>query len=227
MTDPKPTVLVVDDEENISALVRMALEAAGLEVAVANSSATAITAVEDTNPDMMVLDVMLGDVDGFTTLSTLRERGIQIPVLFLTALDATADKVAGLSLGDDYLTKPFSVEELVARVRALLRRVTPGESHRLICGDLTLDEDNFEVTRSGEVIQLTPTEYRLLRILMRNADKVVTRAQILDAVWEYDFSNRANVDTYISYLRKKIDTEGQDSLIVTQRGFGYMIKSHP
>lgn len=226
MTQEKNTVLVVDDEDNIAALVRMALEAAGLDVEIATSSAGALAAVDAHLPAMIILDVMLGDRDGFETLASLRDRGVTVPVLFLTARDNVSDKVTGLALGDDYLTKPFSVDELVARVRALLRRTGSAEERKLICGDLVLDEDTFEVTRAGEQVWLTPTEFRLLRTLMRNADKVVTRSQILDAVWEFELGNRANVDTYISYLRKKIDDGTGESRISTLRGYGYKIKTH-
>ena len=227
MSPDKPDILVVDDESNISTLVGQVLEAAGMNVTVAASSREALDAVEVHRPHLIVMDVMLGDRDGFETLAILRARGVRVPALFLTARNTVSDKIAGLTVGDDYLTKPFNIDELVARVRSLLRRSGAGESSMLVCGDLSINENTFEVTVAGQPIQLTPTEFRLLRTLMRNSDKVVTRAQILDAVWEYEQGNRASVDTYISYLRKKIDDGVGDSRITTVRGYGYTIQIRP
>jgi two-component system, OmpR family, response regulator len=222
-----PDILVVDDENNISTLVATVLTDAGLQVATAASSKEALSAVETRQPDLIIMDVMLGDHDGFETLRVLRARGFKMPTLFLTARDTIADKITGLEIGDDYLTKPFSIDELVARVRSLLRRSGASGSAILACGDLTMNEDTFEVYRAGELVPLTPTEFRLLRTLMRNADRVVTRAQILDAVWEYERGNRASVDTYISYLRKKLDNDDGESRITTVRGHGYTINVRP
>ena len=217
-------VLVVDDEENIAMLVQMALELSGHTVLTAHSSTDAASMLADRTVDLIVLDVLLGDEDGFDLLDRLRRRGVTAPVLYLTALDDVADKVRGLSLGDDYMTKPFRVEELVARVHALLRRSGRADAHQLHVGDLELDEDTYSVHRAGVAISLTPTEFKLLRLLMQNVGKVVSREQILDTVWEYDFGGRANVDTYISYLRKKIDGDFPHQMLTTVRGFGYTLK---
>ncbi len=220
----KPNILVVDDEEGIATLVRAVLADAGMDSEVAHSSGAALDATERTAFDLIIMDVMLGDRDGFDTLSIMRDRGIAVPALFLTARDTVEDKVAGLNIGDDYLTKPFTIDELVARVRTLLRRANNGVQPVLTCGDITLDETTYEVTCQGKVVATTPTEFRLLRTLMRHPDKVITRNQILNAVWEYEDGNRASVDTYISYLRKKLDTDGGESRIATIRGFGYTMR---
>lgn len=221
-----PKVLVVDDEENISFLVASALRVAGMEVEVASAGRPALQAVERYRPDVLVLDVMLPDLDGFEILRLLRQRGRQMPVLFLTAKTDTADRVRGLtSGGDDYITKPFALEELVARVQVALRRVGAAASDaRLEVADLVLDDDAHLVLRAGEPVQLTPTEYKLCRLLMTNAGRVMSRAQILDHVWDYDFDGEsAIVETFISSLRKKID-HVEPRLIETVRGVGYTLR---
>ena len=220
-------VLVVDDEPNITDLVATALRYEGFDVATAGGGRAAVEQVGSFRPHLVVLDVMMPDLDGFEVARRLRQEGRRVPVLFLTARDATEDKVRGLTLGgDDYVTKPFSLEELLARVRAVLRRVVDsGESSaRLSFSDLEMDEDTREVFRGSTAIELTPTEFKLLRYLMLNPRRVLSKAQILDYVWEYDFGGDANVvETYISYLRKKIDTLGPP-LIHTLRGAGYSLR---
>ena len=219
-------MLVVDDEANITDLVGTALRYVGFEVATAATGREAIERARAFRPELIVLDVMLPDLDGFEVTRRLRGEGLRIPVLFLTARDATEDKVTGLTLGgDDYVTKPFSLEELVARVRAVLRRVGGDEpSGRLVFADLELDEDTHEVFRAGEPLPMTPTEFKLLRYLMVNARRVLSKAQILDHVWQYDFGGDANVvETYISYLRKKVDRV-EPRLIHTVRGVGYTLR---
>jgi two-component system OmpR family response regulator len=221
-------VLVVDDEPNITDLISTALRYEGFDVATAGSGRAALDEVVNKRPHLVVLDVMLPDLDGFEVARRLRQEGRKVPILFLTARDATEDKVRGLTLGgDDYVTKPFSLEELLARVRAVLRRVNEhGErSSRLSFADLELDEDTREVFRGDTPIELTPTEFKLLRYLMMNPRRVLSKAQILDHVWEYDFEGDANVvETYISYLRKKIDRLGPP-LIHTLRGAGYSLRT--
>ena len=196
-------------------------------MATATSGSAALNAAKDHRPDLVVLDVMLPDLDGFEVIRMLREGGTRTPVVFLTARDATDDKIRGLTVGgDDYVTKPFSLEELVARIRAILRRagLSEPESNRLAFEDLELDEDAHEVTRAGEPVELTATEYRLLRYLMLNPRRVLTRAQLLEHVWHYDFGGDARVlETYVSYLRKKLDTHGPP-LIQTVRGVGYALR---
>ena len=220
-------ILVVDDEQSITDLVSMALRYEHFAVQVAHGGREAMEAVEDFSPDLVVLDVMMPGIDGFEVARRLRNGGIHVPVLFLTARDATEDKVRGLTLGgDDYMTKPFSVEELVARIRAVLRRVQPSEKEggRMVVADLELDEDTHEVRRGGHDIELTATEFKLLRYLMLNARRVLSKDQILDHVWNYDFGGNANiVETYVSYLRRKIDSLGPP-LIQTVRGVGYSIR---
>ena len=222
-------VLVVDDERNIRELVGAALRYEGFEVVLAERGREAIERAVEERPDLVVLDVMLPDIDGFEVLRRLRADSPDVPVLFLTARDAVEERVAGITAGgDDYVTKPFSLEEVVARLRGLLRRAAAATAVRgdatLAVGDLTLDEDSHEVTRSGEPVELTATEFELLRFLMRNPRRVLSKAQILDRVWNYDFGGQSNiVELYISYLRKKIDA-GRAPMIHTVRGAGYVLK---
>jgi two-component system OmpR family response regulator len=221
-------VLVVDDEPNIVEVVTMALRFQGFEVESAANGREALAAVTRFKPHLMVLDVMLPDMEGFEVASRLGAQRAGVPIIFLTARDATEDKVRGLTGGgDDYMTKPFSLEELVARIRTILRRTGQAapESGRLVFEDLELDEESREVTRAGRPIELTATEYRLLRYLMLNPRRVMTRAQLLDHVWNYDFGGDGRVlETYISYLRKKLDVHGP-SLIKTVRGVGYALQA--
>jgi two-component system, OmpR family, response regulator len=225
-----PHVLVVDDEEHITELLSMGLTMNGFEVERAASGRAALAAIETRRPDLVVLDVMLPDLDGFDVAKRLRQTegaGRHLPIIFLTARDTTADKVDGLRLGsDDYVTKPFSIEEQVERVKAVLRRsagIGPGDN-RLSYADLQLDEETRDVWRSGRLIELTPTEYKLLRYLLANARRVLTREQILEHVWDYTFVGNASVlETYISYLRQKVDAEGEP-LIQTMRGVGYSLR---
>ena len=221
-------VLVVEDEPNLAEVVTMALRFQGCEVQTAASGREALAAVHRFNPHLMVLDVMLPDMEGFEVAARLGAQRAGVPIIFLTARDATEDKVRGLSGGgDDYMTKPFSLEELVARIRTILRRTGQAapESSRLVFEDLELDEESREVTRAGALIELTATEYRLLRYLMLNPRRVMTRAQLLDHVWNYDFGGDGRVlETYISYLRKKLDAHGP-SLIRTVRGVGYGLQA--
>jgi two-component system OmpR family response regulator len=226
MSDRLSRVLVVDDEENITFLLDSALRHFGFDVQVASNGRDAIAAVESFNPDVLLLDVMLPDLDGFEVTRRLRLDGFKVPVLFLTARDATEDKVRGLTLGgDDYVTKPFSLEEVVARIQVILRRLgAVTGSSQLTFADLELDDDAHVVRRAGHVIELSPTEYNLLRFLLVNAGRVLSRNQILDHVWQYDFGGHATVvETYISYLRKKIDKLGPP-LIQTVRGVGYSLR---
>ena len=220
-------VLVVDDEPNIVDVVSMALRFHGYAVETAGTGADALSAVTAFRPDLIVLDVMLPDMEGFDVAKRLGAQRADVPIIFLTARDATEDKVTGLTIGgDDYITKPFSLEEVVARVRAVLRR-TRGEQDDtsvLRVGDLELDEDTREVRRDGTDIELSPTEFKLLRYLMLNANRVLSKAKILDHVWQYDFGGQATVvETYISYLRRKIDIV-DPPLIHTVRGVGYSLR---
>jgi two-component system, OmpR family, response regulator len=221
-------VLVVDDEPNIVDVVTMALRFQGFAVESAGTGADALSAVADFRPHLMVLDVMLPDMEGFAVAQRLGAQRARVPIIFLTARDDTADKIRGLSIGgDDYVTKPFSLEELIARIRTILRRTGLAEpdSGRLVFEDLELDEETREVTRAGELVDLTATEYRLLRYLMLNPRRVLTRAQLLEHVWKYDFGGDARVlETYVSYLRKKLDVHGP-SLIHTVRGVGYALRA--
>ncbi|MER7665336.1 response regulator transcription factor [Streptomyces sp. NPDC096193] len=221
-------VLVVDDETALSELLSMALRYEGWEVRSAGDGAGALRSARDFRPDAVVLDVMLPDMDGLAVLGRLRRDMPEVPVLFLTARDAVEDRIAGLTAGgDDYVTKPFSLEEVVARLRGLIRRsgtAAVRSPSLLAVGDLTLDEDTHEVCRAGDSIHLTATEFELLRYLMRNPRRVLSKAQILDRVWSYDFGGQANVvELYVSYLRKKIDA-GRPPMIHTRRGAGYLIK---
>jgi two-component system OmpR family response regulator len=221
--DRHSRVLVVDDEENITFLLDAALRHFGFEVRVAGNGRDALREVQAFDPDVVLLDVMLPDLDGFEVVRRLRLDGHKVPVLFLTARDTVDDKVRGLTLGgDDYVTKPFSLEEVVARIQVILRRQGRGSgSSKLSLADLEMDDDAHVVRRAGQSIDLSPTEYKLLRFLLVNAGRVLSRNQILDHVWQYDFGGHATVvETYISYLRKKIDTLGPP-LIHTVRGVGY------
>ena len=220
-------VLVVDDEPNIVDVVSMALRYNGFTVASAGTGAEALSQVREFHPHAMVLDVMLPDMEGFDVARRLTAEHVDVPILFLTARDATEDKIRGLTTGgDDYVTKPFSLEELIARLRNILRRTGAADvaSSKLTFADLELDDDTREVTRAGRQIELTATEYRLLRYLMLNPRRVMTRAQLLDHVWSYDFGGDGRVlETYISYLRKKVDADGEP-LIHTVRGVGYALR---
>ena len=222
------SILVVDDESVLAEMVSMALRYEGWETTTALDGASAVTAARDNRPDAVVLDVMLPDMSGLDVLRKIRENNPNLPVLLLTAKDAVEDRIAGLSAGgDDYVTKPFSLEEVVLRLRGLLRRtgvsVESGNA-KIVVGDLVLDEDSHEVTRAGEPIVLTSTDFELLRFLMHNPKRVLSKSQILDRVWSYDFGGRSNiVELYISYLRKKIDS-GRDPMIHTLRGAGYVLK---
>ncbi|TNM63147.1 response regulator transcription factor [Streptomyces sp. NP160] len=220
--------LVVDDEPQLADLVSMALRYEGWQVRSAGDGAAAVKAAHELRPDVVVLDVMLPDVDGLTLLRRLREEAPDVPVLFLTAKDSVEDRVAGIRAGgDDYVTKPFSLEEVIARLRGLVRRtgvVARRDDPRLVVGDLTMDEEGHEVFRGDDEITLTATEFELLRLLMRNPRKVLSKAHILDRVWNYDFGGQANVvELYISYLRKKVDA-GRQPMIHTVRGVGYVLK---
>lgn len=222
-------VLVVDDEPTLAELLSMALRYEGWEVRSAADGMGAVRIAREFQPDAVVLDILLPDMDGLDVLRRLRAQAPRLPVLFLTAKDAVEDRVAGLTAGgDDYVTKPFSLEELVARLRALLRRTGASivrESSLLVVGDLVMDEESREVRRGGQVVSLTATEFELLRYLMRNPRRVLSKAQILDRVWNYDFGGQANVvELYISYLRKKIDA-GRTPMIHTMRGVGYVLKA--
>ncbi|HQZ00561.1 MAG TPA: response regulator transcription factor [Propionicimonas sp.] len=221
-------VLTVDDETSLTELLSMALRYEGWEVSTAASGLAAVKTAREVRPDAIVLDMMLPDFDGLEVMRRIRAEQPDVPVIFLTAKDALDDRIGGLTAGgDDYVTKPFSLEELVARLRALLRRsgaTTLRNESQLVVGDLTLDEDSHEVTRAGELIGLTATEFELLRYLMRNPRRVLSKAQILDRVWNYDFGGQANVvELYISYLRKKIDAN-RPPMIHTMRGAGYVLK---
>lgn len=220
--------LVVDDEDSLSDLLKMALRTEGWEARVASNGHDALRIVREFSPDVVVLDVMMPGIDGLEVLKRMRADGDETPVLFLTAKDGVDDRIAGLTIGgDDYVTKPFSLEEVVARLRGLVRRTAAvaGQADSIIrVGDLVLDEETYEVRRGEAQITLTATEFELLRFLMRNPRRVLSKAQILDRVWSYDFGGRSSiVEIYISYLRKKIDTLGEP-MIHTVRGVGYSIK---
>jgi two-component system OmpR family response regulator len=223
-------VLVVDDEHSLTDLLKMALRYEGWEVRTASDGFGAVRAAREFRPDAIVLDIMLPDIDGLEVLQRVRSDGTETPVLFLTAKDSLDDRIAGLTAGgDDYVTKPFSLEEVVARLRGLIRRSTltlaQAKDPVLVVGDLSLNEDSYEVERDGRPIELTATEFELLRFLMRNPRRVLSKAQILDRVWNYDFGGKESVvELYISYLRKKVDA-GREPMIHTVRGAGYMLKA--
>jgi len=227
MSSEKHRVLVVDDEPNIVDVITMALNFQGFEVESAATGGEAIAQVAAFRPHLILLDVMLPDMEGFEVAKRLGAQRARVPIIFLTARDATEDKIRGLTLGgDDYVTKPFSLEELVARIRTILRRagLAESESSVLVFEDLELDDDAHEVVRNGSHIELTATEYRLLRYLMLNPRRVLTRTQLLEHVWEYDFGGDGRIlETYVSYLRKKLDAHGP-SLIHTVRGVGYALR---
>ena len=229
-TTPEATLLVVEDETNIRELLTTSLRFAGFAVHAAPDGRTALQLASEHEIDLAVLDIMLPDMDGFTVTRNLRERGLDLPIVFLTARDSLDDKVKGLTVGgDDYVTKPFSLEEVVARIRAVLRRTRVAEEeaddHVLRVADLELDEDSHEVRRAGRVIEVSPTEFKLLRYLMLNPGRVLSKSQILDHVWDYDFRGEMNiVESYISYLRRKIDVIGEP-LIHTKRGVGYVLRA--
>lgn len=221
-------VLTVDDEPSLTELLAMAMRYEGWEVTTAATGTEAVQAARAVKPDAIVLDMMLPDFDGLEVMRRIRTEQPDVPVIFLTAKDGVADRITGLTAGgDDYVTKPFSLEEVIARLRGLLRRsgaTTVQPDTQLVVGDLILDEDSHEVTRAGESISLTATEFELLRYLMRNPKRVLSKAQILDRVWNYDFGGQANVvELYISYLRKKIDA-GRSPMIHTMRGAGYVLR---
>ena len=228
--DYEARLLVVDDEPNIRDLLATSLRFAGFEVFTASTGTEALEQALQNTPDLVVLDVMLPDMDGFTVTRRLRDKGEQYPILFLTAKDDIKDKVNGLTVGgDDYVTKPFSLEEVVARIRAVLRRTRGGIDEpfesALVVGDLRLDEDSHEVHRGDTSVELSPTEFKLLRYLMLNAGRVVSKTQILDHVWDYDWSGEVGiVESYISYLRRKIDVLGEP-MIHTKRGIGYVLRA--
>jgi two-component system OmpR family response regulator len=220
-------LLLVDDEDNLRSMLDAALSHLGFDVVAVASGRAALDAAVSERPDLIVLDVMLPDLDGFEVCRRLRAEGVKTPVLFLTARDGTEDKVRGLTLGgDDYLVKPFSLEELVARAQAVLRRVgTTGAEASLRCADLEMDDESHRVHRAGAEVKLSPTEYNLLRYLLVNQGRVLSKAQILDHVWQYDFGGDGGVvETYIGYLRRKLDT-AEPKLISTIRGVGYTIRS--
>ena len=221
-------VLTVDDEPSLTELLSMAMRYEGWDVSTAASGSAAVKVAREVRPDAIVLDMMLPDFDGLEVIRRIRMDQPDVPVIFLTAKDAVGDRIGGLTAGgDDYVTKPFSLEEVIARLRALLRRsgdTAPASDSLLVVGDLTLDEDSHEVTRGGTQVNLTATEFELLRYLMRNPRRVLSKAQILDRVWDYDFGGQANVvELYISYLRKKVDA-GREPMIHTVRGAVYVIR---
>ncbi len=231
VAEPEARLLIVEDEPNIRELLATSLQFAGFEVVTAGDGAAAIRAAADHDPDLVVLDVMLPDMDGFTVTRRIRDTGRRAPIVFVTARDSIDDRIKGLTVGgDDYVTKPFSLEEVIARIRAVLRR-TKGEldeSAVLRFEDLELDEDTHDVRRAGRAIETSPTEFKLLRYLMLNPNRVLSKAQILDHVWDYDFRGESGiVESYISYLRRKIDRDGLPPLIHTKRGVGYVLRKPP
>ncbi|MDO9377246.1 MAG: response regulator transcription factor [Nocardioidaceae bacterium] len=228
-SDAPARLLVVDDEPSILELLAASLRFAGFEVETAEGGQAALDQAAASRPDLVVLDVMMPDLDGFEVVRRLRSSGDEVPVIFLTARDAGSDRVAGLTVGgDDYVAKPFSLEELVARVRAVLRRARgiapPSSTTTLALADLEMDTDSHEVRKAGALVELSPTEFNLLRYLLQNVGRVLSKQQILDHVWQYDFGGDGNVvETYVSYLRRKIDTT-EPRLLHTVRGFGYVVR---
>ncbi len=222
-------VLIVDDEPNIRDLLSTSLRFAGFSVHAVANGADAVHAAEKGEPDIILLDVMLPDMNGFSVTKKLRSMAINAPVLFLTARDETEDKITGLTVGgDDYMTKPFSLDEIVARINAILRRTKAAEVEESVLevGEIKINQDAHDVFVNGTLVELSPTEYKLLRFLMSNPNRVLTKAQILDHVWEYDFNGEMGiVESYVSYLRKKLDPLTTEPLISTKRGVGYMYKS--
>ncbi|MFM6980140.1 MAG: response regulator transcription factor [Micrococcales bacterium] len=222
-------VLIVDDEPNIRDLLSASLRFAGFSTHAVSNGHDAVQAAEKGEPDIILLDVMLPDMNGFSVTKKIRSMGIQAPVLFLTARDETEDKITGLTVGgDDYVTKPFSLDEIVARINAIMRRTKAAEVEEAILevGEVRINQDAHEVFVNGEAVDLSPTEYQLLRYLMGNPNRVLTKAQILDHVWEYDFNGEMGiVESYVSYLRKKLDPLTSEPVIITKRGVGYMYRS--
>ena len=226
----EPTkILVVDDEPNIRDLLASGLRFAGFSVLAVGNGNDAVAAAEKGKPDLILLDVMLPDMSGFSVTKKLRSMNILAPVLFLTARDEVEDKITGLTVGgDDYMTKPFSLDEIIARINAILRRTTQGSMEKSVIevGEVRIDEDAHDVFVNEQAIELSPTEYKLLRYLMENANRVLSKSQILDHVWEYDFNGEMGiVESYISYLRKKLDPLTSEPVLLTKRGHGYMFKS--
>ena len=226
----EPTkILVVDDEPNIRDLLASGLRFAGFSVLAVGNGNDAVTAAEKGKPDLILLDVMLPDMSGFSVTKKLRSMNIMAPVLFLTARDEVEDKITGLTVGgDDYMTKPFSLDEIIARINAILRRTKQGSMEKSVIevGEVRIDEDAHDVFVNEQAIELSPTEYKLLRYLMENANRVLSKSQILDHVWEYDFNGEMGiVESYVSYLRKKLDPLTSEPLIQTKRGVGYMYKT--
>ena len=220
-------VLVVDDEPNIRDLLSASLRFQGHRVLTAANGNEAINQIVDNQPDVVLLDVMLPDISGFGVTKKIRSLGIDVPILFLTARDDTEDKVTGLTVGgDDYVTKPFSLDEIIARISAIMRRTGRDQTQsQIVVGELTINEEAHEVSVKVQVVDLSPTEYQLLRYLATNPNRVLTKAQILDHVWEYDFNGEMGiVESYVSYLRKKLDPISSEPLIITKRGVGYMLK---
>ena len=225
---PEARLLIVDDEPNIVELLSASLRFVGFEVSTATDGVEAIRQARRNRPDLLILDVMMPGLDGFDVVRMLRAEGLRMPVLFLTARDATADRVTGLTLGgDDYVTKPFSLEEVIARIRAILRRAGSGaetEPAQLRFADIELDDDIHEVRKAGELVELSPTEFKLLRYFMRHPGRVLSKTQILEHVWHYDFNGDTGViESYVSYLRRKLDTS-EPRLLHTVRGVGYVLR---
>jgi two-component system OmpR family response regulator len=223
-------LLVVEDDANIVELLSASLRYAGFEVATALDGRQALRVAREMRPDLMVLDVMIPGIDGFEVVRRMGSEGVRCPVVFLTARDATEDKITGLTVGgDDYVTKPFSLDEVIARIRAVLRRTSGGpaageSTSRWTFADIELDDETHEVWKAGVLVALSPTEFKLLRYFMENSGRVLSKAQILDHVWHYDFGGDANVvESYVSYLRRKVDT-GQPRLLQTLRGVGYVLR---